>query len=89
MVERDDSQFVVQGQQVTVRMDAVAGNRAVFLGYFLPFLILIAALVIFSFFMTEAWAGLMAMVCLIPYYTGLYLLRDWLKSRFRFNIEQN
>ncbi|KAF0199109.1 MAG: positive regulator of sigma(E) RseC/MucC [Bacteroidetes bacterium] len=86
-VDREHAPEVSPGQTVNVRMDAGNGNLAVVFGYLLPFLILIVTLVILSVFLPEGWAGLFAIIILIPYYSGLYLFRDSLKKRFRFTIE--
>jgi sigma-E factor negative regulatory protein RseC len=86
-VEREQAPEVSPGQTVNVRMNAGNGNLAVVFGYLIPFIILIVALVILSVFFTEGWAGLIAIITLIPYYSGLYLFRDSLKRRFRFTIE--
>lgn len=86
-IDRQDAPAVVMGQQVSVRMNSGAGNQAVVYGYLLPFLILIATLAILSRFVSEALAGLIAIFALVPYFFGLYLLKDRLKRKFRFTIE--
>jgi sigma-E factor negative regulatory protein RseC len=76
-----------QGQEVTVAMQRSLGGKAVFLGYLLPFLLLIGVLIlVLSLTGNEGVAGLSAIAVLIPYYFALYLLRDRLKRTFSFRI---
>jgi len=86
-VQREEAPEVSPGQTVVVRMNSGNGNLAVIFGYLLPFIILILTLIILSGFMPEGWAGLIAIIALLPYYSRLYLFRDSLKKRFRFTIE--
>lgn len=84
---RAEAPEVKPGQFVNVSMKASNGNLAVFYGYVLPLLILIASLVILINFTTEGIAGLLSLAMLIPYYTGLYAFRKHLDRRFRFSVE--
>ena len=86
-IDKKDAPSVTLGQNVKVSMSSVNGNLAVVFGYVIPFLILLIALIILANFISEGYAGLIAILSLIPYYFGLYLFRDRLKERFRFSIE--
>ncbi len=78
------------GDFVTITMRRKLGNRAVFFGYFLPFVLLMLTLVsTLSYFDDEGIAGLASLAILVPYYFVLYLLRDKLKEGFEFHIENN
>jgi len=63
------------------------GKRAVFLGYILPFIVLLATLIIsLNLFDDEGIAGLIAFGILIPYYFILYLFKDKLRNSFEFRL---
>ena len=75
------------GQIVSVQADAKAGNAALFYGYILPFLLVFVVLIIAALLTTEILAGLISLGVLLPYYAGLYLLRDRMGRRFKFKVE--
>jgi sigma-E factor negative regulatory protein RseC len=77
-----------QGQVVNVILDRSLGNKAVLLGYFIPFLILVITLLISSLYLSELWSGLLAIAVLIPYYLLLFFFKDKLSKTFYFRIER-
>lgn len=86
-VERNGHKDYKKGDQVEVMMYRKLGSKAVFLGYFLPFLILLTTLIISGIFIeNELIAGLLALIVLVPYYAGLYFRKDKLKRTFSFRI---
>lgn len=71
------------GDQVTLTMKRSSGNRAMFLGYFMPFLVLVSAMATGSFFIeSEGALAIVSIGILIPYYLLLYHFRHRLKKRF-------
>ena len=78
-----------QGDPVNVQVAKRIGFKAVALGYFYPFLlvmlVLIATLAVGA---TELKAGSFALLSLIPYYLGLYLFRKRIESTFTFSIKK-
>lgn len=74
------------GQKVNVSLTKKNGNLAVFFGYLLPFLLLIATLLISSTFFSELFSGLLSIGILLPYYAVLYMFRKQLAGRFEFRI---
>ena len=76
------------GELVNVILDRSLGNKAVLLGYFIPFLLLIFTLIISSVFLSELWAGLLSLAVQVPYYMVLFLLKDRLSKTFNFRIEK-
>ena len=75
------------GQQVNVMMKQSMGNFAVFLGYILPFLILLLTLIVsISVGLGEGVVGLLALGILVPYYFVLYRLRSRLSRKFSFQL---
>lgn len=82
-----DHQSYKTGQQVTVFMDGQMGFKAVFWGYILPFLLVLATLIItLNLGKSEGLAGLFALLILLPYYLLVYLFKENLSKRFRFYI---
>jgi len=75
------------GDEVTVSMASSKGTKALFLGYLLPFLILVFSLIILvEILNNEGLAGLLAISTLIPYYIILYFLRNRMKRTFEFRL---
>jgi len=83
---RSPDQYKV-GESVTVSMKQSLGNQAVMYAYFLPFLLVLATLIaILSLSDNELLAGLVSLSILVPYYTGLYFLKDKMGKVFRFEL---
>jgi len=75
------------GDEVEVLMKKSLGVKAVFLGYILPFILLLTTLILtYNISENEGFAGIAAIFILIPYYLVLYILKDRLKSTFVFSI---
>lgn len=75
------------GDKVEIMMEKSLGTKAVLLGYFVPFLILLVTLVIsMSLIDNEGLAGVISIIVLIPYYLVLYFKRENLKRTFEFRI---
>ncbi len=75
------------GEQVNLEMEEKLGSKAVLLGYFYPFLLVLAALIILtSVGMNEGLSAVISLLLLVPYYTFLYLSKDKLKKDFAFRI---
>ncbi len=76
-----------EGEEVNVTLKQSLGFRALFLGYVLPFLLVLAILIILTVITNdEAIAGLSALSVLIPYYLILFLVKDKIKKQFTFSI---
>jgi len=77
------------GDSVILKMKKSLGPRAVFLGYFLPFLIVtISLFILVSITGKEGISALISLGLLIPYYLVLSFLKDRLAKRFNFAIDQ-
>jgi sigma-E factor negative regulatory protein RseC len=77
------------GESVQVQVAKHLGFRAVALGYFYPFLLLMAVLIAFTVAGTpELRAGTYALFSIIPYYLVLFLLRKRIGSAFTFSIKK-
>ena len=78
------------GNMVTVVFRESSGMKALFLGYILPFLILILTLIIGIESTGNEFAGaFIALGMLVPYYIILYLAKDKIKKEFTFELEEN
>lgn len=76
------------GQPVRIRMQQSAGFKALFLGYILPFLVLLFTMIVVGNLTSdEGLVGLSALGALIPYYTVLYFFRNRLKKSFKYAVE--
>lgn len=86
-VPRVHGKSFTNGDQVEVVMKKTLGTHAVMLGYVIPFMLVIATLII-SLAVTgkEGFSGLLALLILVPYYLLLYTMKSRLKKTFTFNI---
>ncbi len=77
------------GEVVKVQVARRLGFKAVALGYFYPFLLLMAVLITLILSgIGEMKAGLFALLSLVPYYLALYLARKRIESTFIFSIQK-
>ena len=75
------------GDKIKVLMEKSLGPKAIMLGYFIPFLLLIITLIIsLAVINSEGIAGILSLTVLIPYYLILYKFKDQLKKTFVFRI---
>jgi sigma-E factor negative regulatory protein RseC len=85
----DDTMNLKAGDVVGVAISRNMGNKAVLLGYFIPFLLLLVVLVTLnSMGFKELVSGLVSIAVLIPYYLLIYLLRDRLNNSFHFSVRK-
>lgn len=77
------------GEQVHVQVARRLGFKAVALGYFYPFLLLMAVLIMLILIgVSELKAGSLALLSILPYYLLLYLFRKRIESTFTFSIKK-
>ena len=83
----DTSDFSV-GQNVIVSASKDVANKALLLGFGIPFLLLICVLLItLRLTNEEGFAALVAVGSLVPYYFMIWLMRDKIQQRISFQIE--
>ncbi|MEE0422857.1 MAG: SoxR reducing system RseC family protein [Prevotella sp.] len=76
------------GDSVIVVADTVVGFRASLYGYLLPLILMVVSLVaVLKITQSEGYAAMSALGILIPYYIGLYLLRNKLRNKLSFSLE--
>lgn len=71
------------GDTVGIVISRSMGNKAIFLAYLVPFLLLISVLILLNQLGSPDWlAGTMAISVLIPYYFILHLFKNRLQKSF-------
>ena len=76
------------GQEVTVWASKDVANKALLLGFGVPFLFLVCVLIIaLKIVDDEGIAALIALGSLVPYYFILWLLRDKIQQQITFHLE--
>ena len=77
-----------KGDSVIVQMEKSLGFSAVILGYLVPFVIVIATLVIFlALQFKESHAGIIALLSVFPYYLFLLLYKKKINKKFVFSLK--
>lgn len=77
------------GETVGIEMKRSMGWKATFLGYIIPFILVLATLLVLnSLQLHEVLVGLGSLVILVPYFTALYLGRERLRNSFSFTIRK-
>lgn len=77
------------GEKIRVILEQSLGLKALVIGYIFPFLVVMFILILLtSVGLSEGFAGLMALLSLLPYYTGLSFFRDKLKKEFSFRLQK-
>lgn len=80
---------IKEGETVNVTLEQKLGFKALFIGYLFPsFIVLISLIISLSITNNELFSGILSIALLIPYYLGIYLLRNKLKKTFSFNIKK-
>lgn len=83
----DTSEYSV-GQNVIVSASKDVANKALLLGFGIPFLLLICVLLIMLRLTSEEGiAALVAVGSLVSYFFGVWLMRDKIQQRISFQIE--
>jgi sigma-E factor negative regulatory protein RseC len=89
VIEINSTQEFAVGEHVQVTMSRSMGNKAIFLGYFIPFVMLISTLLALSAFgLSDLVTGLVSILILIPYFIILYVFRERLRRTFTFSIHK-
>ncbi len=87
-VFENSNQYKV-GEEVTVLLSQSLGFKAVWIGYILPFILVIITLIILTQITdSEGLSGLGAIAILIPYYLILMIFRNRLQKTFSFIIKK-
>jgi sigma-E factor negative regulatory protein RseC len=77
------------GEEVNILLKQTLGFRALFLGYVLPFLLILFFLIVLTIITNnEAVSGLGALSVLVPYYIILFVMRDKIRKKFTFTLNK-
>jgi len=88
IVEVSGNYNVKPGDNVTVLMKQSMGYVALFLGYILPLVAVIAILILLIYLKApELVAGLVSIGILIPYYLILFSFRKRINNKFTFTLK--
>ncbi|MBS4014552.1 MAG: SoxR reducing system RseC family protein [Bacteroidetes bacterium] len=83
-----DSKNYNKGQDVTIMLEQNLGFKALFMGYLVPFLILVVSLIVLiEITKNEGLSALIAFSLMLPYYFMLYRLKHKLKKTFTFRLK--
>jgi sigma-E factor negative regulatory protein RseC len=86
---KDSTQTFAVGEWVGITISRSMGNKAVILGYLIPFVLLISSLLIFTAFKLSEWiVGVSSLLTLVPYFIILSLFRERLRKTFTFSIHK-
>lgn len=87
-VQVADADRYQRGDSIIVVADTAVGFRASLYGYLLPLILMVVSLVaVLKITQSEGYAAVSALGILIPYYIGLYLLRNKLRNKLSFSLE--
>ena len=76
-----------EGDRVMISMKTVMGYKALFLGYLLPFSVILISLIIgLSIFQNEGAAAGFSLVFAVVYYGLLYFFRKNIQKGFRYTL---
>ncbi|HUM88725.1 MAG TPA: SoxR reducing system RseC family protein [Prolixibacteraceae bacterium] len=85
-IECNPRQFSL-GQEVEVRLKTTQGFHALFLGYFLPFIVLLTCLLLTSALTkNELIIGLTSIASITVYYPLLFLFKNKIKKKFSYIV---
>ncbi len=84
-----DNKTYNKGDEVTIMLEQNLGFKALFVGYLIPFLILVVSLIILiEITKNEGLSALIAFTLMLPYYFILYRLKNKLKKTFTFRLKR-
>ena len=84
-----ENNSIKTGEHINVLMNNSLGVKALFFGYVIPFLFMLASLLIsWSITSSETVSGIAAIAILAPYYLLLTLFRKRFEQTFAFKIEK-
>lgn len=84
----DDRIFEV-GEEVSLTVNAYQGLKAVVFCYVIPLFLLLVAVIIASLSgLDDFYSGICGIFVLIPYYLGVFLLKNKIDRKFQFEISK-
>lgn len=91
IIEIPKSNYQVKyGDKINLVLKESLGIKALFIGYLLPFILIILTLILSSKLTNnELIIGISSLLILLPYYLIVYYLKSYLKKIFTYSIKQN
>jgi positive regulator of sigma E activity len=86
-VDRDQDAYR-DGESVEVELSSQMAFGALFWAYIFPFIVLFAALVILTNFVSEGMAGLISLAFLAMYYLMVYWNKSYFDKKFQLKIKR-
>ena len=84
-----DDQDLKVGDNVGITITRSMGNKAVILGYLIPFVLFITVLILLNAMDVKEWlTGLLSIAVLVPYFMLLFLFRERLSKTFTFTVRK-
>lgn len=88
-IKHQNSDIFELNEEVIVKIDEKQAVKSVILAYVFPLVLMILTIVgMIIYNNDEIIAGICGIIILIPYYFGLFLAQDKLKSKFEFKISK-
>jgi positive regulator of sigma E activity len=89
IVKCNDTDKYKIGEEVYVSIDEQQAFKSILLAYVIPLILTILTIIsVISYTNNEIIGGISGIIILIPYYFGLFLAKDKLKSGFEFRISK-
>ena len=77
------------GEEVVVEIDEQQAVKSIILAYVIPLILMISTIIVaVSYQQDEIIGGICGIIVLIPYYFGLFLAKDKMKSGFEFKVSK-
>ena len=75
------------GEEVVVEIDEQQAIKSIIIAYVIPLILMISTIIgVISYQQDEIIGGICGIIVLIPYYFGLFLAKDKMKSGFEFKV---
>lgn len=90
IIEVPNAGCFAKGDSVQLSMKLTYGYIAMVYAYVLPFILMLAVLLLATHASSnELVGGLASLAVLVPYYTVLYFQKDRLKNKFRYTLKHS
>ncbi len=77
------------GEEVVVEIDEQQAIKSIIIAYVIPLILMISTIIgVISYQQDEIIGGICGIIVLIPYYFGLFLAKDKMKSGFEFKVSK-
>ena len=89
IVKTDNPDFFQINEKVIISINETQAYKAIVLAYIIPLILMLFTIIgVISYKQDEILGGIYGIIVLIPYYFGLFLTKDKMKSKFEFKISK-